>query len=395
MGGAFIAFLISVFFIAVFTRDSYAFILFYLFAGAFIISRWWTSRTAAAVTFQRQFERHAFPGENISVQLTIQNHSRLPIIWLHLQESLPLEISNLKVLRRVLSLPSKGADQVHYQLTPQKRGYYPIGPIQLSTGDLLGLAGEKTIQGERDYLTVYPTVIPLTKVSLPSYSPLGDLRTIRPIYEDPSRSIGKRDYQPGDSLRRIDWKSSAAVGRLQTRLFEPSIALETVLFLNLNTEEYHLKFRYNATELAIVVAASLATWILGRKQSAGLFVNGSDPLAETGLPRPLPTRKGRQHLMRLLETLARVQMVKSESFEQVLRRNRAGLNWGTTIIAITGQAEDSLFDEIFQVRRSGLNLVLILCGEVIGIKDIKARAEHFKIPFFHFRDEKDLDVWRK
>jgi uncharacterized protein (DUF58 family) len=282
-----------------------------------------------------------------------------------------------------------------YQLTPQKRGYYPIGPILLSTGDLLGLVREKIIQGERDYLTVYPKVIPLTKISLPSHSPLGDLRYKQPIFEDPSKSIGKREYMPGDSLRRIDWKSTAVVGRLQTKLYEPSIALETVLFLNLNADEYHLKFRYNASELAIVVAASLANWIVGHKQSVGLVVNGMDPLSETDSPQPIPTRKGRPHLMRLLETMARIQLISSTPLHQVLHQNRVDLGWGTTVVAITGQADEALFDEFFHLRRVGLNIVLILCGDMIGIKDIKAQAEHFRIPFLHFRDEKDLDIWRK
>lgn len=395
MGGAFIAFLVTVFIIAVLTRDGYAFVLLYLFAGAFLVSRWWTNRSAAAVTFQRKFEHHAFPGENIPVLLTLKNNSVLPVTWLHVQESLPLEISNIKVLRQVFTLPPHGSDQLDYLLTPHKRGYYAVGPIQLSTGDLLGLVREKIIQGERDYLTVYPKVIPLTKISLPSHSPLGDLRYEQPIFEDPSRSIGKRDYMPGDSLRRIDWKSTAAVGRLQTKLYEPSIALETVLFLNLNADEYQLKFRYTSSELAIVVAASMANWIIGHKQSVGLVVNGTDPLAEASVPQPLPTRKGRPHLMRLLETLARVQLSQTMPLQQILHQNRVGLSWGTTTVAITGQADKALFDEFFQLRRSGLNVVLILCGEVTGIKDIKAQAEHFHIPFFHFRDEKDLDIWRK
>lgn len=395
MGGAFIAFLVTVFFIAVITRDSYAFILLYLFAGAFLLGRWWTNRSAASITFQRIFEHHAFPGENITVRLSIKNKSLLPVIWLHAQESLPLEISNIKVLRQVFTLPPHGSDQLDYQLTPHKRGYYPIGPLQLSTGDLLGLVREKIIQGERDYLTVYPKVVPLTKIFLPSHSPLGDLRYEQPIFEDPSRSIGKRDYMPGDSLRRIDWKSTAVVGRLQTKLYEPSIALETVLFLNLNADEYHLKFRYNATELAIVVAASLANWIVGHKQSVGLVVNGMDPLSETGSPQPIPTRKGRPHLMRLLETMARVQGIQTTPLHQVLHQNRIDLGWGTTAVAITGQADEALFDEFFQLRRMGLNIVLILCGEVIGVKEFKAQAGHFRIPFFHIRDEKDLDIWRK
>ncbi len=395
MGGAFIAFLISLFFVAVFTRDSYAFILLYLFSGAFLLSRWWTNHTAAAIRYERKFERRAFPGEVIPVSLKIHNPSRLPLVWLHTQESLPLEISTNKVLRQVFSIPPRGMETLEYQVTPTKRGYYPLGPVQFSTGDLLGLVQERVIDGERDYLTVYPRVVPLSKVHLPSQSPLGDLRYEQPIYEDPSRPIGKRDYTAGDSLRRIDWKSTAAVGRLQTKLFEPSIALETVLFLNLNSDEYHYKFRYDASELAIVVAASLANWIVGKKQSVGLVVNGSDPFAVDERPQSFPARKGRIHLMRLLETLARVRLTATHPVAQVLRQKRVEFGWGTTVIMLTGQAGEDLFDEFFQMRRSGLNVVLILCGDVVGLQETKARARQFEIPFFHIQDEIDLDVWRK
>jgi uncharacterized protein (DUF58 family) len=395
MGGAFIAFLISIFFVAVFTRDSYAFILLYLFVGAFLLSRWWINTSAAAITFERKFERRAFPGEIIPVRLKVVNTGRLPLVWLHVQESLPLEISNHKVLRHVFSIAPHGQEILEYQVTPTKRGYYSIGPVQFSTGDLLGLLQERVVNGEKDYLTVYPRVVALSRVHLPSQSPLGDLRYEQPIYEDPSRPVGKRDYTAGDSLRRIDWKSTAAVGRLQTKLFEPSIALETVLFLNLNSEEYHYKFRYAASELAIVVAASLANWIIGKKQAVGLVINGSDPFALDEKPQSFPTRKGRSHLMRLLETLARVQLAALQPMTQLLRQKRVEFGWGTTVIVLTGQAEETLFDEFFQMRRSGLNVVLILCGDAVGVNETKARARQFEIPFFHIQDEKDLDIWRK
>jgi uncharacterized protein (DUF58 family) len=395
MGGAFIAFLITVFLVAVFTRDSYAFVLLYLFAGAFLLSRWWLNRTASSIVFERKFDRRAFPGETIPVRLKVRNTSRLPLVWLQVQESLPLEISNIKILRKVITLSSRGQETLDYQVTPTKRGYYSIGPVHFSTGDLLGLVQERAFDGERDYLTVYPRVVPFSRVQLPSQSPLGDLRYEQPIYEDPSRPIGKRDYRAGDSLRRIDWKSSAAVGRMQTKLFEPSIALETILFLNLNSEEYHYKFRYDAAELAIVVAASLANWIVGKKQSVGLVVNGTDPFTADGKPRAYPARKGRSQLMRLLETLARVQLAPIQSLAGALRQKRVEFAWGTTIIVITGSADEALFDQFFQMRRSGLNLVLVLCGEIVGAKEIKARARQFGIHCHQIRDENDLDIWRK
>ena len=396
MGGAFIAFLITVFAIAVLTRDGYAFVLLYLFSGAFLLSRWWTARTAGKIEYSRHFEPLAFPGEQVSVVVKVNNRSRLPVVWLHAQESLPLEISNIKVIRRVFSLPPSGSDRLEYLLSPQKRGYYPLGPLQLNTGDILGLAQEKTIQGQRDFLTVYPKVIPLTQVGLPSHSPLGDLRHTQPIFEDPARPIGKRDYHTGDSLRRIDWKASAAVQRLQVKIFEPSVALETAIFLDLAAEDYHPKFRYFASELAIVVAASLANWVIQRRQAVGLMVNGSDAsLSTSETVQPIPPRKGRPHLMRLLQTLARVQLAPAGSFTNLLRQNRFDLSWGSTVIVITGQAGNDLFDTLFQFQRRGLHTVLVLCGDILGIKDIQAKAAHFAIPLFHFREEKDLEVWRK
>jgi hypothetical protein len=96
-------------------------------------------------------------------------------------------------------------------------------------------------------------------VRLPSRSPIGTLRHTQPIFEDPSRVRGKRDYTTGDSLRRVDWKATATTGRLQVKQFEPSIALETALFLNLNADEYLQRTRLDATELAIVIAARSPT----------------------------------------------------------------------------------------------------------------------------------------
>jgi len=71
------------------------------------------------------------------------------------------------------------------------------------------------------------------------------MRHQQPIFEDP-HAYGKRDYVASDSLRRVDWKASASTGRLQIKQFEPSIALQTVIFLNLNGSEYNTRNRIDA-----------------------------------------------------------------------------------------------------------------------------------------------------
>jgi uncharacterized protein (DUF58 family) len=246
-----------------------------------------------------------------------------------------------------------------------------------------------------DHLTVYPKVIPLTDPFLPSRSPMGTLRHRQPIFEDPSRPVGKRDYQPGDSLRRIDWKATASSGKLQVKQFEPSIALETAIFLNLNLDEYSTKDRVDGTELAIVAAASLANWSIARRQSAGLFTNGVDQLNLSNENAPILPRKGRAHLMRMLESMARIKAKETTNLVQLLRQHRAALAWGTTLILITGSADHELFDEIIQAKRSGMSVVLILCGWYTGITEARQRARTAGIVLVDIPDETAFKAWQK
>jgi uncharacterized protein (DUF58 family) len=207
--------------------------------------------------------------------------------------------------------------------------------------------------------------------------------------------MGKRDYISGDSLRRVDWKSTAVTGRMQVKIFEPSIALETVIFLNLNNGDYHYKSKIAATELAIVIAASMANWVIERQQSVGLCINGKNHLDQNGESPFIPPRQGRGHLIRLLELLARIQVEDRPHFEECIRGNRIHLPWGTTLTIITGNADQRLLDELYQARKSGLNANLILSGAVPNAHEIFHKAEFFGIPVLNIATESDMDVWRR
>ena len=99
--------------------------------------------------------------------------------------------------------------------------------------------------------------------------------------------------------------------------------------------------------------------------------------------------------MRILDILARVQLEDTRPLVDVLRQESPNLSWGTTILLITGQVDEALFDELFQVRRRGLNVVLILVGRISGGQDVQKRAGHFRMPVYLFQTVNDLDVWRK
>ncbi len=395
MSGDYLPLLIFLIFVAAFLRDDFAFTLVYLLVGVFLVGSWWSRRAIVGVTFKRSFYNRAFLGEKIKVELEISNTKLLPIPWLRIREGLPVQLSGPDSFSRVLTLTPRAREYFEYTLEARKRGYYPIGPLFISTGDLMGLGGtDLQNEGEIEYLTVYPKIVPLAQLKIPSRSPLGTLRHTQPIFEDPTRVMGKRDYVAGDSLRRVDWKSTAITGRMQIKLFEPSIALETVIFLNLDAPNYHYRSRIDATELAIVIAASVANWIAGKGQTVGLYTNGEDPLAADGQAQFLPPRRGKGNLMRVLETLARIQTIDGgTNLAEKIQKRRIHLPWGTTLIVITGSVDDALLDELHQARRAGQNAVIIISGRAVGVKDIQARASYFGIPVIPISNEDELERW--
>jgi uncharacterized protein (DUF58 family) len=395
MIGSYLLLLLPLLLVAALMRDDFAMTLIYLVVGAFVLGGWWSRRTLKQVEARRELNQHAFLGETVKIQLQVHNTGWIPIPWLSLRESLPVALRGIHPFQQVTGCAGRETLHFSYTLDAIKRGYYPVGPLFLSTGDLFGLNESLEKELPEQFVTVYPKIVPLTQVKIPSHAPQGTLRHSQPLFEDPTRVFGKRPYLPGDSLRRVDWKSSAATGALQVKLFEPSIALETLIFLNLNSDDYNFYGRIDSTELAIVIASSLAAWVIEKRQSAGLKINGKDPLAAGGLPPFLPARKGKSHLIRILETLARVELTQESALAAVIQRERYLLPWGTTLLIITGQVQDDLLRELYQARRSGQSSVLILAGLVSNSKQIQQRAALFGIPTVSIARESDLDIWRR
>jgi uncharacterized protein (DUF58 family) len=390
----FVPLLIILLVLGVLLHEDFIFTVIYLLAGVFALSRWWSRKALVNITAQREFPGRLFLEEEAQVTLKLKNQGWLPAVWIRLNDSLPVNLSVPSFYRQALSLAPKENLTLRYKIYGWKRGYYEIGPLTLQSGDLFGFVERIAVEGMLDHITVFPKIVPLTQIRLPSRSPLGTLRHREPIFEDPSRVLGKREYISGDSLRRVDWKATATSGHLIVKLFEPSIALDTVVLLNLKGSNYNSKTRSAATELAIVVAASVAHWVVEKKQAVGLISNGFDPLEIDLHPSVILPRKGRNHLMRVLETLARLQMTEGREIVDQLLFCLPKLPWGTTLVVITGNVDEALFESLFQARRSGLNVLLVVCGQHPEIKETRHRAAQFSIPLVHFLNELDLDQWR-
>lgn len=435
-----ILFTLALLFLAASFRIGFYYYIAYFFIIAAILSRLWVDRAARALELRRILVDHAFLDEEVRIRLEAVNKSRLPIPWVRVHDRLPARLTPLDAFRAVISLRPRESRSLEYALDARWRGYYPLGPVTVTVGDVFGFR-QRVLTTERShYLTVYPKIVPLSELGLPSRSPLGHLRTHQVMYEDPARVNGVRDYIRGDSLRKINWKVSAALGKLQVKTHEPAITLETALFLNLNAQEYDLSYVEPATEFAIVVAASLASHLAELRQPVGLVTNARDPAAapedaeeedeleedargrtdgggtsagapgarqegrESPDPRMrtaepqvppivVPPGKGRAHLMRILEVLARAEAKGTIPIADLLKAQAARLPWGSTIIIITWGRAPGLLDTLLALRRANFIPVLVLVR--FGQRDTySTEVRAMAIPVHEVRKEEDIDVFR-
>ena len=208
----FVPFLLILFIIAALLRVDFFFTIAYLFFAVYLLSRLWTRRTVKHLRVQRRFVNRAFLGDRVTVDLTVQNAGWLPVPWLEVHESLPVQLFTPPFYREVISLGPRERHHFSYTLNCRQRDYYPIGPLVMQTGDLLGLARRTLTQVASEYIVVYPRVVPLQKLGLPTRSPQIALPARSHLFEDPARVMGVRDYQRGDSPRRIHWTAAGCGG---------------------------------------------------------------------------------------------------------------------------------------------------------------------------------------
>ncbi len=378
--------------IAILLRVDFVYYLVYVLAGAYMLTNWWTGRTLGRLRIKRHFTDHAFLMEKVGVEIEIENTSWWPVPWLRCEEAPPPGIATGSLIRQVVALQPKEHLRLRYEVTGSQRGYYELGPTALNTGDLFGFAEASGRYDQRDHLTVYPRVIPLTGVELASRSPYGTIKSNQPIFADPARVSGVRDYQPGDPLRSVNWKGSARAGHLLVKKYEPAVSLNTICALDMNAESYTRQARLQASEWGVVVAASLANYLVGQRQAVGLACNGADPLTGT-LRWMIPPRSGRVHLMKLLEWLARVQLAETATLADWLPTAVMDLPWGTTVVAITPTGNEATCRALHRLLRAGLNPVLVVVEPHAQFSVVRERARQLGIAARQVADERELRQW--
>jgi uncharacterized protein (DUF58 family) len=342
----------------------------------------WNELTLFGLHYQRYFsERRAFQGETIELTLEVRNQKFLPLTWLQITDVFPgsLPMDQGKVVLNpatnqgeYLTFWMPGAFQRlerNFTFHCTERGYHAYGPITIRTGDGFGLFTRRARRHNREYIIVYPRIYSVAEMRLPAKNPFGDRRAEQHIFEDPMRTKGIREWQPGDGLRRVHWKATARHQQMLSRLYEPSEDPQVLIFLNVSTMRRAWQgIIPELVERAISVAGSLAAMCVDMRLPVGLIANGFLPGSDQTI-RLLPGRSPQQ-LVRILELLAAVTPVFAQPIEELLLREAPRLPWGATMVVVTALVHDELLAALSDLEQAGRQIVLFTLAEEPPVREM-------------------------
>jgi uncharacterized protein (DUF58 family) len=248
-----------------------------------------------------------------------------------------------------------------YPIRCLQRGYFSFGPARMRSGDYFGLFEQEKEISNPDYLMVYPRIVPLNELGIPSRDPFGDIRLRTHIFQDPVRAVGTRDYVHGDPLKNIHWKTTARVCRLQTKVFEHTTTMDMALFLDARTLVPPLWGTMpQLLETAVVAAASIASYAIDHGYRVGLFVNQS--YRYRNQPMRLPPSSHPDQFMHILEALAQVIAPEFTPINKLVQQEGYRLPWVSTMVVVTAAPTATLISILAGFRRAGRQVALIVVG---------------------------------
>ncbi|WP_127588729.1 DUF58 domain-containing protein [Paenibacillus koleovorans] len=344
-----------------------AWLLFVAFIVIFVQGRMFDRFGLRRVTYTRSFsERACYEGEEVLLIERIANVKPLPLPWLRLESLMSASLrfprqDNFDVHSGTLMqnqksffslMPYSSVTRKH-RIRATKRGCYDLSTMSLTCGDIFGMSKTtKTLRLDARLL-VYPRLVPIGDIPLPSHSWQGDVTVRRWILDDPFIIQGAREYRYGDPLNAVNWKATARSGRLQVHQRDFTSDHRLMIYLNFELSEqmWSQVSDPELVEQGLRFAASLAADAIRRGIPTGFGCNSGTIDAPKEMVRVEPG-SGASHTELLLDTMAKVVVDRTMAITTFLDEDLARGAERLDIVLITAYVSEEIQERIDRLEQT-------------------------------------------
>lgn len=212
-------------------------------------------------------------GDDVPVELELDVEGGVPLGSLGVHESIARFGERETTLVR-----RHGRLRGRYVLPRVPRGRYRIERAEIVLEDPFGLERTTVPLGEQGSLLVYPRLVELDRLFSEAGAriPEGKRLLLRRPSGFDLHSV--REYEPGESLRRVHWPTTARRGRLMVKELEDAPRDEVAVVLDADRTIVVGEPPDSTFELQVRAAGSILRTHASRGRRASLLVNGADRL---------------------------------------------------------------------------------------------------------------------
>jgi len=263
-----------------------------------------------------------------------------------------------------------------YRLPTDQRGRFELGPLRATVGDPFGLASHtRRVLGTEEVI-VFPRVHEI--MSLPETGgdePDRDMPRAHGRLDPGGEFLNLRDYEPGDDLRRVHWRSTARHDRLMVRQNEARHRTPVLVMLDVRPASHDRASFERAVEgcASVVTACERVSRPCAVMLSTGVIVGTA----------------GRRHLASVMDELAVVEPHGPDRIVATTTRRRS-----PALVAVMGRmrGDDSGALNVL-LRGGGMLAVITTLPEGSGVWVRSRRYRPIVVPFGP--DESLVPSWNR
>jgi uncharacterized protein (DUF58 family) len=257
---------------------------------------------------------------------------------------------------RIEAIGPRQTKRWHVSWRCRRRGIYHLGPLTVRAGDPFGFFSVRQEYTDTITFLVLPPVVDIGPVDLPRGALAGSSSGAVRVLQVTSTASSVRAYQPGDSVKRIHWPTTARRGELFVKDYDLERSSDLWILLDLDKQTLFGSEEESTEEYAVRIAVGLANKVLREGRAAGLIAYGK----EETLVAP---ETGGDQFNRMLVALAGVHNDGDRSLAQVLPAVESIMGRGGTVAIITASGQVDWIRSVALLSQRSLSPLVFLIDQ--------------------------------
>lgn len=348
----FYIFAIIIFIASIFVGGKFPFLLLFLVSLVIIFSmfsNYYVTKNLSGTFWCNKYQ--VIRGEKLIVEYKINNGGILPIPYAEIQSNIDKRLTLNDEGSQMFFINPLNYISIEKEFQSMHRGKYDIGKVLVNMEDIFALTSSKVIIEDPLNIVVYPKVYNIKNINLLGKEFFGTSKTIEKHNEDYSNIKNLREYNRGDSLKRIHWKTTARKGKIFVKNYNTSANLNVKLFMDFQKDKYK-DLDESIEDKIVELTVSIIYFTLYRNIETELITYSHKKVHIK--------RNNICFFNNFLDAMVTIRPKSNMNLSDMIFEEVSVSSVGMTVLIVTVDLDKYLINCIYSIRKRGINVTLFI-----------------------------------